>query len=44
MRFSAGAVHRRTDEVPQVGQARRDSAAPIGSAAIHGPQVSHLYS
>jgi hypothetical protein len=44
MLFSAGAVHRRTDEIPQVGQSRRDPAAPIGSATIHGPQVSHLYS
>ncbi|OLT05733.1 hypothetical protein BJF90_01755 [Pseudonocardia sp. CNS-004] len=44
IRFSRGADQRRGDGPPQVGHVRRVSAAPIGSATIHGPHAGHRYS
>jgi hypothetical protein len=44
MRFNRGADQRRGDRSPQVGQLRWVSAAPIGSATVHGPQAEHRYS
>ena len=44
MRFNRGADQRRGAGSPHVGHVRRASAAPIGSATVHGPQAEHRYS